>query len=1144
MNTPITPKCGKPAIKIIHTLHGKCLLAFFRSPALAVALFTCHAGMAAVKPPFVRVPPVSNSIVIDGKISPGEWDNAFMGTGVASYKHGGIDPMRVRYHFAYDDTNIYLAAEMETPKDAALDAPSRRLGGSQSEFRFEFLVDPKSENPDTSWVQGMFWPRGKFKNFGQNQRIGGFVPYDIAWNYKDGWKGGIWTVELSAPVTAFQRASLAANEIWGILFAGNVTSGPGYFSGTMGDSYAARNRFLKMALDPSAPIIHIGGFNRIAEGVANPEVSVRNPGEKTARYRVKFTYRTAANKEFALSFDPESAPQKTEERMLEIAPGKTERTGWSVPLPKDVTGWLTVEVASEDGRAVYYSGVNKLSAPREPKWSDKPKVAAEVLLEAHPYPSSGKMRAIVDFGGMEQPSQVAGVEFRLVDSAGKEVAAAKEKNAAALDVESLLSLPANLPEGEYTVEATLLDAKGKALRKLSTTHTHRRFAFQNNTLGISDRVLAPWTPIEVGRKQARIGVWGRDYLLGDAGFPKQILSKGEELLAAPVIIRETVNGKSALLAGSGVEFTKVSDAHVEAVARAKGRAVEAEIRLLAEYDGMLKYEVILTGRKGDRLEALDLVIPWKGARAEYLHATGDGCRSNYSHALPEGEGTVWDSSEIVNWVMPVQWIPYLWLGDTERGLCWWADSAEGWTLPKKADTPVVKIEREEDRVSAVFHLVTPDSPVLWKDESPRRIVFALEATPVRPMVSWARDIGLNDPKVTHQRGPRLDWIGSAHWATLGQEKTPYTYAYLRPVNEDAAGELRKRAKVSAQRGKNLLLYTNMRSRALVGEEEKAFAWEWNPSQEDPSSEMIRNAPHHRNIFVNSAPSRIDYDLWCFNRLMDLGARAFYFDEIQTEGQINPLAGLGYRDEDGKWMPTMRLFAYRDLWKRLYTLMQERGISEPIIVLHNTSTTYAGPMAFATATWDFEEANSDPNQRQLTRFGMDYLITEAMGHQYGFAASTLGPSPGFERWIKPGDTESERKAARHWMGIHMILNMNPYLRSHKVVEEGLGILGEFGWNEPDTEWVPYWKAGEFFSYHPGPDARQYVSLYLRGREGLLIFLNDTNEDVTVEWKPVSKLPVRGALQDAESEGKMVSAKEGVFAVRLPKFDYRAFRVSLD
>jgi len=183
------------------------------------------------EPPYVRVAPLKTPVKVDGRISPGEWDEAFMATGVATYRKGGVDPMPVRYRLAYDKAHLYLSAQMETPPGLKLDRPQRRLAKSEELLRFELLVDPKSNHPDASWVQGMFYPLGKVQNVGYNQRIGGLVPYHVAWDYRDHWENGVWTLEASAPLSAFGRANFDPGEIWGVLFAGVAHAGPGYFSG-------------------------------------------------------------------------------------------------------------------------------------------------------------------------------------------------------------------------------------------------------------------------------------------------------------------------------------------------------------------------------------------------------------------------------------------------------------------------------------------------------------------------------------------------------------------------------------------------------------------------------------------------------------------------------------------------------------------------------------------------------------------------------------------------------------------------------------------------------------------------------------------------------------------------------------------------
>ncbi|MCM8769473.1 MAG: DUF6067 family protein, partial [Candidatus Omnitrophica bacterium] len=707
-------------------------------------------------------------------------------------------------------------------------------------------------------------------------------------------------------------------------------------------------------------------------------------------------------------------------------------------------------------------------------------------------------------------------------------------------------------EGRYEVTATIFDKDGNMLGEMKDTVEKKIFPFEHNTLGISEKVLYPWTPIRVNQATCSLSVWNRTYQLAPTGLPAQIKTAGQEILYSPVVIREKVGGKTEPLKGQGVIFTEIKDHQLKAIARSAGRKVKAEISLLGEFDGLLKYEVTLTGGKDALVEGLELVIPFKEKKAGFIHAAGDGCRSNISKQLPGNKGRIFDSTEVLNWTMPAAWLSYVWLGDYERGLCWWADSAEGWSLPKAKNKPVVTVYRKNGWVELVFSLIDQTRPVLWKNERPRKIVFALEATPIKPRPSWAREIGIVETSLTRQNAPRFYWVGNTYWTFFGQEKQnepatgKYTFAHLRPINEAAAVELKKRTAEQKKQGRQTLVYTDMRARSLAHEEPKYFAWEWSPTTEDIRKKEIAEAPYYAARRISATQSRIDYDLWCFNLGMELGIDCWYFDEIQNEGQINPAVDLGYQDEEGRWLPTGRLFAYRELWKRLYTLMQEKGQKEPIIVIHNTSTTYAGPMAFTTTTWDFEEVNTEPKSRQLTMFGLGYLVAETMGHQYGFVGSTLGPlgpEYNFEPWLKKYPDQAE-SAARHWMGVHMVLDMNPYLAHHPAVVKGLKLLGEFGWNQPDCQWLPFWKAEKekIYSFTPGATERVYVGMYRRPGKALVIILNDNPEEQVVTWIPSRKLKVTRVMQAEEPEKEILSSG-GAYQVKVGYFNYQALLVEM-
>ncbi len=1111
-----------------------------RATALFILLAVYHPNEAMsmeieVKPeeipPLVRVPPLARPPAIDGVISDGEWDMTFMGTGVAPHRKGGLDPLPVQYWFAYDAKRIYLAGRMQTFPGEIYNTLPRRLAGGGPSGHFEFLVDPHSCHVDHDWMQAMTYPLGKYENLGYSDRIGGYIPYDVEWEYKDSWKDGWWTAEMSAPVEAFRKALLQDGAVWGVLFGGmQQRAGPMYyFSGTLGELFRDRKSYLKMILDRNAPVVRITGMGDVTAGNVTPKVELTNSASTELKLKMRFTVADGPG---------DGAKTLKEDTQSAVVPagGRKEFT-WNAELPsKDgEISYLHAVLSAEDGSKTFLHSVYKLSAPRTQVWLNKSgDVAGDpAMLEAFYYPYFRSVRAVADFGGVANPEKAAEALFQVMDSKGAQIAEARTDSFDNRSCEAVIQLKDVPADGTYKIRCEILDKEKKPLAEMTDAFDKKSFPFEHNKIGVSGKVLYPWTPIQVDEKQAALKVWNREYSFGRNGFPEGITTAGEQILAAPICLVVKIGGKEMPLEGVSFRFTKVAENEADAEAEAKGSIFSAKIKMHAEYDGMLKYEVELTADPGAKIDGLDLVMPMRDSNARFLHAAGDGCRTNYSHEIPQGTGTVWNSKSVLNWAMPTTWLTYLWMGDYARGLCWWADSAEGWTLPKEKQESVVELVRRERRVEAVFHVVSRPTDALWKGKEPRRLVFAFEATPVRPRASWARDIGTSDISVTKQKQEPINWIGNTYWAFAGQEKENdpasgrYTFAHLRPINAKAAAALKEMTAKSHAGGSKILVYTDMRCRSLVGDEEKAYYWEWAPNTRDDRKGAIAKAPQHSTPTISSTQSRIDFDLWCIRNNMDLGIDCWYFDEIQDEGQIHPAAGLGYRDESGRWMPTGRLFQYRQLWKRLYTLMQEYGQKEPLIVIHNTSTTYAGPMAFCTATFDFEEMNTNPTQRQLTKFGIDYLIAESMGHQYGFVGTCLG-GPQFEPWVKDRP-EEKTSTERHWAGIHMLLDMNPYLLgSNPAVRHALRTLGEFGWNEADCQWIPYWEASAEGLYSYKPDKGIYVSAYKRGGKLLLIILNDTNRDERVRWTSTDKL-----WGTAEKKGEDISAE-----IDVPHFNYQA------
>ena len=56
----------------------------------------------------------------------------------------------------------------------------------------------------------------------------------------------------------------------------------------------------------------------------------------------------------------------------------------------------------------------------------------------------------------------------------------------------------------------------------------REIEWKNNKIGCYQKLMKPWTPMEV--KNNTVLCWGRQYIYKNTLFPKQIVSAGENLL--------------------------------------------------------------------------------------------------------------------------------------------------------------------------------------------------------------------------------------------------------------------------------------------------------------------------------------------------------------------------------------------------------------------------------------------------------------------------------------------------------------------------------------------------------------------------------------------------------------------------------------
>ena len=180
-----------------------------------------------------------------------------------------------------------------------------------------------------------------------------------------------------------------------------------------------------------------------------------------------------------------------------------------------------------------------------------------------------------------------------------------------------------------------------------------------------------------------------------------------------------------------------------------------------EFDGMYKVQMTLSPQHAVAVKSLKVVVPIKPEFATYFHACGEGIRYGFSYGyLPDGKtGRLWDSKQVDGQPMLVgSFIPYVWIGNDRGGLCWFADSDQGW-MPNDA-VPAIEIRRDTpDSVNLVLNLISSNATI----DQPRTITFAFQATPVKPirpgwrMDTWSTGDSFKDWCLVKPRGGDLIW---------------------------------------------------------------------------------------------------------------------------------------------------------------------------------------------------------------------------------------------------------------------------------------------------------------------------------------------------------------------------------------------------
>ncbi len=700
--------------------------------------------------------------------------------------------------------------------------------------------------------------------------------------------------------------------------------------------------------------------------------------------------------------------------------------------------------------------------------------------------------------GADVDTQQTLVDFSLVQG---ERVAAKQTDRRFVGTQAAADFSTDIPAGEYSLRAALRDAKGQSIGTVQRVLTIPSMQWMNNTIGQEKKVLPPWTPLQVKKDSKGFSVlcWGREYRFGDGILPLQITAQGEPLLQSPATLGVLAGGKNLTWTKASAQVQNASDYEVNITGNAEavtpqGRVI-AQTTIHIEYDGLMWLSLKLQTPPNFQPEAITLDVSMRGQNAIYRHNwSGEGKTKYLSGALPVGTGVLQQNV----------FQTLSWLGDNERGLFWFCETAQQW--PNWKSENAFQIMRENNVVTTRFELLRGQTlPTDWNFE------FGLQATPVKPLPKDRRKWRLSSaPKPTAV----VPWPSDQPDSTrhFGYPEATDSAAYQKMLDENHA------------KGQAVIPYLLLNGISSTAPEWKWFGNDWDMKSEEAGGGGTR--VHHMAPTVKSWQ---DFVIWKTKQFSDrFNFDGAYHDLTYAYGWAAPNVNTGWKDGE-EWRKTYPIRAYRELYRRNYSIFKNKkpnsflwGHNSPVMMIpvlayedaYLTGETLLGPLKGKDSYMDV--MSMDQWRVELTgrQWGvMPFLLPEFDAEHY----NQVQPSRGLAALVLLHDSAV-------W----------PIWSNSGAWVPMFNALDAFGYE--DSEFIPYWA-----STPPATTDMKdvYISVYKRSDGRALAIIGNTSKEartgtVTLNAKAIG-LPTAGVL--SWPDRKPLAQNGDKIEVSVPGLDYQ-------
>lgn len=651
-------------------------------------------------------------------------------------------------------------------------------------------------------------------------------------------------------------------------------------------------------------------------------------------------------------------------------------------------------------------------------------------------------------------------------------------------------MPGKFDFGRYPITVTSKAADGRVLKTLETAYERVRPAWWQNDLG-KGFVPAPWTPVKVEENTAK--VWGGTLKVAPGGLPEW------ETFAGPPRLYATAGGKPVPFVGSNTLLAPDGSWTNFFAFYGLGRiATSGSI----EYDGLIKCSVTLD--QPAQLDSLTLEFPLKATQI-IVNGGGHNFRASW-HVENFGDkpGHIWNSRTYRPQHKAVafgNFCPIVWLGDDERGVCFFGENDKGWT--PNAKTAAQEVVREGDTV--IYRMNVISQPVT--NPAPRTFTFYMQATPTKPLPEGWRTYnrgGFNGTNACYDAidafvSPTLTIVSNAGYhAGITFQLEPHDWESAR-IN---ANQIRDRF----GKANPVFLYIDA-------------SW----PQLGPSMNEYKHGLFWTGRLTWSREVE-DYMVWIINEYIQRGIiDGIYIDDTSCSS-TRAMYATAYEMPDGQPQPGFNTLGFRRFLQRVWVLFTKAG-KQPNIVPHMTYCFEVPALSFASAVVNGEDRDIYEGAQHtfMDVWGRDELRVMGSSPKWGFinfwkptvvTKPSLNPTNAQRTWLH------RQSRAMHALVVPHDLWYTWLYPTSRTIE---GPLIQFGL--ADARFIPYW---DLAGHATVTGSNILCSIYAKPGKALVMVSNPLKQDqeVTVTVDPQKLFGKAGPVTWKDVDSSLMPPKSNV------------------